>query len=54
MCKWVDLQSQNGVLKNVGFEYFDTREGYEQIRDRIAFYGRNTAAITATLEADNH
>jgi uncharacterized protein (DUF427 family) len=52
VCKWIDMQSEDGILKNVGFVYFNTRDGYEFIRDRIAFYGRDTAGTTTAIEED--
>jgi uncharacterized protein (DUF427 family) len=52
VCKWIDLQGTDGVLKNVGFVYYDTRDDYGFIRDRIAFYSRSTAGTMAATEDD--
>jgi uncharacterized protein (DUF427 family) len=45
ICYWIDLILPNHPpVKNVGFTYFSTSDGYEFIQDKIGlYYGRREA-----------
>lgn len=47
ICHWIDLKTENGVSKNIGFVYTHPMPGYETIKDRIAFYSRDTPGTLA-------
>ena len=36
-CYWLDLQTDSGVFKDVGWIYTEPRAGYEHIKDKDAF-----------------
>ena len=45
-CHWIDLQTENGDVENIGFTYYQVNPGYEFIQDKIAFYaGKRDATI---------
>jgi uncharacterized protein (DUF427 family) len=43
VCNWIDLETGNGRIQNIGWVYPNPKPGYEFIRDQIAFYNRETA-----------
>jgi uncharacterized protein (DUF427 family) len=46
VCAWIDLAAPDHQAENVAFTYFDVKEGYEFIRNKIAFYaGRRPATM---------
>lgn len=36
-CHWIDLVSQHGTIRDVGWVYTEPNEKYEYIRDKIGF-----------------
>jgi uncharacterized protein (DUF427 family) len=46
-CYWIDLESPTGRAQNIAWVYNNPNPGYEHIKDRIAFYARDTAGTTA-------
>lgn len=50
VCYWIDLEAPGNKAKNIGFIYPEPLHGYEFIRGRIAFYGRETSATIAMIE----
>lgn len=42
-CNWIDLQSETGRVQNIGWVYPNPKSGYEHIKDKIAFYNRETS-----------
>ena len=53
ICYWIDLALPNHPpIKDVGFTYFKTNDGYEFIQDKIGlFYGRREATYQETLDS---
>ena len=51
ICYWIDLTLPNHPpIKDVGFTYFKTNDGYEFIQDKIGlFYGRREATYQETI-----
>ncbi|MCS7072269.1 MAG: DUF427 domain-containing protein [Anaerolinea sp.] len=49
-CNWIDLQSETGRVQNIGWIYPDPRPGYEHIKNRIAFYNRETSGTIVESE----
>jgi uncharacterized protein (DUF427 family) len=49
-CYWIDLDSPNEKVQNVGWTYFDVKSGYEWIQGQIAFYSRDTAGTLAARD----
>ncbi len=48
VCHWVDLVTPEGTqATNVGWVYRNPKPGYENIKDRIAFYNRATSGTIA-------
>ncbi len=45
-CHWIDLQTENGRIENIGFTYYQVNPGYEFIQNKIAFYAGNREATT--------
>lgn len=45
-CFWIDLDSPEGKAQNIAWVYNQPKPGYEHIKDRIAFYARDTAGTT--------
>ncbi len=37
VCHWLDLETDSGTIKDVGWIYTEPREGYEHLRDRVGF-----------------
>jgi uncharacterized protein (DUF427 family) len=37
ICQWIDLDSRDGVIPNVGWVYTRPSPKYEYIRDKVAF-----------------
>lgn len=37
ICHWLDLDTESGPVKDVGWIYTDPREGYEFLQDKIGF-----------------
>jgi uncharacterized protein (DUF427 family) len=52
-CYWVDLITPEGMARSVGWVYPQPKDGYEFIRDRIAFYGRDTAATLSVTRTQD-
>lgn len=52
VCNWVDITTDAGTVKEIGFVYLLPKSGYEPIAGRIAFYGRDTSA-TIALEIED-
>lgn len=50
VCYWIDLESPETKAKNVAFIYRNPQNGYEHIKDRIAFYGRDTSGTLAVRD----
>ncbi len=46
-CYWIDLQTPTGSVPNVGWVYNNPKPGYENIKDQIGFYARDTAGTSA-------
>jgi len=49
-CYWIDLESPNGTVRNVGWIYRDPKRGYDNIKDRIAFYNGRREGTVAEQE----
>ncbi len=49
-CYWIDFQAPGVKATNIAWTYFETKPGYEFIKDRIAFYVRDTVATMAVSE----
>lgn len=49
LCYWIDLQTPNGEVQNVGWVYTEPLPDYEFIKDQIAFYARDTAGTSAEM-----
>jgi len=47
ICHWIDLDSPTTQARNIAFVYKSPMTGYEFIKDRIAFYGRDTSGTIA-------
>ncbi|MBC8172200.1 MAG: DUF427 domain-containing protein [Anaerolineae bacterium] len=47
VCVWVDLEMPGLKARNIGWIYDNPMPGYERIKDRIAFYSRDTAGTVA-------
>lgn len=47
VCYWIDLESPTTQVRNIAFVYSQPKPGYEYIKDRIAFYGRDTSGTLA-------
>lgn len=43
VCYWYDMESENGLERNVAWVYENPSAGYEIIKNRIAFYTRETS-----------
>ena len=50
VCHWVDMETDEGTKPNVAFIYSEPMAGYEFIKDRVAFYGRDTSNTIALVE----
>lgn len=46
VCYWIDLDAPTGKAQNIGWVYNNPKPGYENIKDQIAFYARDTAGTT--------
>jgi uncharacterized protein (DUF427 family) len=51
-CYWIDLESPDTRVNNIGWVYRSPKPGYEFIKDQIAFYTRSTEATLAAKEAE--
>ncbi len=51
ICFWIDLDSPERKAKNIAWVYVNPVVGYEHIRNRIAFYSRETAGTVAAVVA---
>jgi uncharacterized protein (DUF427 family) len=49
-CFWVDLVTPDKTVQNVAWVYNTPKPGYEMIKDRIAFYTRDTAGTVSVRE----
>lgn len=47
VCFWVDLESPELKAQNIGWVYPNPMPGHEVIKDRIAFYARDTQGTIA-------
>jgi uncharacterized protein (DUF427 family) len=47
---WIDLETAEGRVQNVAWTYFEPKPGYEWIKDRVAFYARDTAGTLTEKE----
>lgn len=46
VCYWIDLDASHHKARDVGFIYFDLKEGYEFLKNKIAFYaGQRQATV---------
>lgn len=50
VCHWIDLNAPESRVQNIGWVYQDTLPDYKHIDGWIAFYSRNTAGTTVTIE----
>ncbi len=51
VCYWVDLETPEGTTaQNIGWIYRQPKPGYEQIKDKVAFYARDTSGTTSVVE----
>jgi uncharacterized protein (DUF427 family) len=50
VCFWVDLETGGETIRNVGWVYPDPKPSFAFIKDRIAFYGRDTAGTVIDAE----
>jgi uncharacterized protein (DUF427 family) len=48
--KWIDLQTPDGVIKDVAWVYLDPKPGYSQIKGRIGFYSVPRTGTSAVKE----
>ena len=46
-CYWIDLESPAGRAQNVAWVYNNPKPSYENIKDQIGFYARETPGTTA-------
>src|SRR5262245_20821555 len=44
VCFWIDLETPDARVTNIGWVYQNPKPGYEFIKDQIGFYTRNTEA----------
>lgn len=51
VCLWVDLDAPDMKAKNIGWVYPQPKPDYERIKDRIAFYARETAGTVALTDS---
>lgn len=49
-CFWVDLTTSEGTVQNVAWVYRNPKDGYENIKDRIAFYNGTRQGTVAVAE----
>lgn len=49
-CFWIDFESPEGTVRNVGWVYRNPMDGFEFIKDKIGFYPRNTPLTVALQE----
>ena len=49
-CFWVDLTTPAGTVQSVGWVYREPKDGYENIKDRIAFYAGTRQGTIAIAE----
>jgi len=47
---WVDLQTDQGVIKDVAWIYQDPKSGYGQIKDHLGFYDGSRQGTVAMRE----
>ncbi|MBK8138752.1 MAG: DUF427 domain-containing protein [Chloroflexi bacterium] len=47
VCYWIDLESADLQVRNVGWVYNSPKPGFEMIKDHIGFYARDTAGTLA-------
>lgn len=47
VCFWIDLEAPGLSARNIAWVYRNPSPGYEIIKDRIAFYARDTAGTVA-------
>lgn len=49
VCYWIDLEAPEGKVTNVGWVYREPKTGYENIKNRIAFYqGSRPGTVSET------
>lgn len=51
VCFWVDLETPELKARNIGWIYMNPNPGYEQIKDWIGFYSRETSGTQAANRA---
>lgn len=47
LANWIDLQTADGVIKDVAWVYQDPKPGYTQIKGRIGFYDATRPGTSA-------
>lgn len=54
-CYWIDLNlPHHPLVKDVGFTYFETNDGYEFIQDKIGlYYGNRETTYQETFPTDS-
>ncbi len=52
LCYWIDLETDDGPVSNIGWVYRLPLTGYEFIKDKIAFYARDTSGTLAVKSDD--
>lgn len=52
ICYWIDLETPESTVRNIGFVYRHPMQDYEFIAGRIAFYGRDTSGTVASVDAE--
>jgi len=51
ICYWIDLETPEGTqAQNIAWVYRDPKPGYEKIKDRVAFYTRDTTGTIPVVE----
>lgn len=50
VCNWIDLDTGEGRMQNVGWVYSNPKSGYESIKGQIAFYNRETAGMIVVVD----
>jgi uncharacterized protein (DUF427 family) len=51
LANWIDLQTADGVVKDVAWVYHNPKPGYTEIRGRIGFYD-GTRPGTAAIKSE--
>ncbi len=54
LCYWIDLETDSVQASNIGWVYHIPLTGYEFIKDKIAFFARDTTGTLAVRSEGDH